>query len=62
MKQLKVQSSFFCLFSFTNFTFDFNGFHLEKLKISQYGFEKARERKLVLVGNNKDNRVLNTTY
>ena len=28
----------FCLFSFSNFTFDFNGFHLKMLKIIQCDF------------------------
>jgi len=28
----------FCLSSVSNFTFDFNGFHVKKLKIIQYEF------------------------
>ena len=38
----------FCLFSFSNFTFGFHGFHPKKLKLIQ----------LILVVNNKDNRVV----
>ena len=34
-----------CVFYFSNFAFGFQGFHLEKLKIIQFIFEKERERK-----------------
>ena len=34
-KLLKLHLVGFCLFSFSNFTFDFTGFHLKKLKIIQ---------------------------
>ena len=33
------------MLSFLNFTFDFHGFHLKKLKIIQLIFELARGRK-----------------
>ena len=35
----------FCLFSFSNFTFGFHGFHLKKLKLIQLIFELAPGRK-----------------
>ena len=35
----------FCLFSFSNFTFGFHGFHLKKLKVIQLIFELAPGRK-----------------
>ena len=35
----------FCLFSFSNFTFGFHGFHLKKLKLIQLIFELASGRK-----------------
>ena len=44
-----------CLFSFSNFTFGFHGFHLKKLKLIQLIFELAPEENLVV--SNKDNRV-----
>ena len=34
-----------CLFSFSNFTFGFHGFHLKKLKLIQLIFELAPGRK-----------------
>ena len=34
----------FCLFSFSNFTFGFHGFHLKELKLIQLIFELARGR------------------
>ena len=46
----------FCLFSFSNFTFDFHGFHLKKLKLIQFIFELAPGKNLVV--NNEDKRVL----
>ena len=33
----------FCLFSFSDFTFGLNGFHLKKLKMIQLIFELARD-------------------
>ena len=45
----------FCLFSFSNFTFGFRGFHLKKLKLIQLIFLLVPEENLVV--NNKDNRV-----
>jgi len=41
-KQLKLLWVSFCLFPFSNFTFSFYGFHLNKLKIIQYDFWKLR--------------------
>ena len=35
----------FCLFSFSNFTFAFHGFHLKKLKLIQLSLELAPGRK-----------------
>ena len=35
----------FCLFSFSNFTFGFHGFHPKKLKLIQLIFELAPGRK-----------------
>jgi len=35
----------FCLFSFSNFTFGFHGFHLKKVEKFNMIFELARERK-----------------
>jgi len=35
----------FCRFSFSNFTFDFHGFHLKKFKIINMIFEIVRGRK-----------------
>ena len=35
-----------CKFSFSNFTFGFHGFHLQKLKLIQLIFELAPGRKL----------------
>ena len=35
----------FCLFSFSNFTFGFHGFHLKKLKLIQLIFERVPGRK-----------------
>ena len=35
----------FCLFSFSNFTFGFHGFHLKKLKLIHLIFEQAPGRK-----------------
>ena len=36
-----------CVFYFSNFAFGFQGFHLEKLKIIQFIFEKDCERKFI---------------
>ena len=44
------------MFSFSNFTFDLNGFHLKKQKIIQY----MKEENLVV--NNKNNRLLMSRY
>ena len=52
---VEIVSWGFCLFSFSNFTFDFHGFHLKKLKLIQFIFELAPGKNLVL--NNKDNRM-----
>ena len=49
------QKEGFCLFSFSNVTTGFHGFHLKKLKRIQLIFELVRGRNLVV--NNKDNRV-----
>ena len=38
---LEIVSRGFCLFSFSNFTFGFHGFHLKKLKLIQLIFELA---------------------
>ena len=35
----------FCLFSFSNFTFGFHGFHLKRLKLIELIFELAPGRK-----------------
>ena len=43
------------MFSFSNFTFDFNGFHVIKLKIIQCDSRTGAEENLGV--NNKDNRV-----
>ena len=52
---IKIVFRVLCLFSFSNFTFRFHGFHLKKLKLIQLIFELAPEENLVV--NNKDNRV-----
>ena len=42
---IKIVLRGFCLFSFSNFTFGFHGFHLKKLKLIQLIFELAPGRK-----------------
>ena len=44
----------FCLFSFSNFTFGFHGFHLKKLKNSIQFLNWRAEENLAV--NDKDNR------
>ena len=51
----------FCLFSSTNFTFDFDGFHIKRLTIIQYDFLNWHAEENLVV-NNKDNRVFFRNY
>ena len=52
---IEIRLSWFSLFSFSNYTFSFHGFHLKQLKLIQLIFELAQEENLAV--NNKDNRV-----
>ena len=49
----------YCLFSFSNFTLDFNDFHLKKVENYSKGFLNKRAEENLVV-NNKDNRVFGT--
>ena len=63
-KQWKFSSKVFFLFSFSNFLFDFYGFHLKKAKIIQYDFGIGARNWRIGIGigenllvNNKDDTV-----
>ena len=52
---MKTALSRCCLLSFSNFSFGFHGFRVEKLKIIQYDFQTGTQENLVV--NHKDDRV-----